>query len=566
MTTQSKINIEVCRTKFFEALLPPPILTVSTWADENRMLSSEASSESGRWNTDRAPYQRELMDAICIAEVEQVTVMASAQVGKTELLLNALGYYIDCDPSPIMLLQPTIDMATAFSKDRFSPMVRDTQALTPLVGTGKSSTLLHKTFLGGHLTLVGSNSPSSLASRPIRIVLADEIDRYPFSAGSEGDPFNLAKKRTTTFWNRKIYAVSTPTIRGASRIEDMFEQSDKRRYHLACPACGHKQPLTWGQITFEPIGHTCIDCGVVSDEWDWKSQVGEWIPEKPEITKHRGYHINELVSPWRAWSQIIEDFKAAKDNPETLKTWVNTSLGESFLSEGDSIETEEISNRKETYSADVPQPVFTLTAGADVQADRIEIIVLGHGADGEVWNIDYRIFRGDPAQPLVWKALDDYLLTPFTKEDNTTMRIRTAFIDAGYLTQHVLAFTKPRQLRGVFACRGSNSREKIFFDNRASTQNSLKAPVYYLGVSDGKDKLFQQLKIDRPGAGYIHYPRKDCFDDEFYKQLTSERAEIRYKEGRPQRVWIAQRKRNEALDVTLYALAAAQQFLATYRH
>ncbi|MCL1038344.1 phage terminase large subunit family protein [Shewanella submarina] len=553
-----------CRRNFFAALAPPPVLKVSDWADEYRILSSEASAEPGRWNTDRAPYQREMLDSVCDPEVERVTCMTSAQVGKTELLLNVSGFFMHHDPSPIMTVQPTVDMAKAYSTDRLSPMIRDCPHLASLVDGGQKDKVLHKTFTGGHITLVGSNSPSSLASRPIRIVLADEVDRYPFSAGAEGDPFNLAVKRTTTFWNRKIFAVSTPTIRGSSRIEQMYELSDKRRWHLPCPECGHLQPLTWGQITFEPVGHSCIECGTVSTEFAWKSQKGIWIPERPEVKNHRGYHLNELVSPWRMWQQVIDDFKAAKGSPETLKTWVNTSLGESFQSEGDSLTTSEIANRRETYSADVPAEVVTLSAGVDVQADRLEILVIGSGQKGELWNIDFQIIRGDPSQPLVWKALDQYLLEPMKSEKGHLMRVRTCFIDTGYLGDHVRMFTKPRESRGVFGCRGSSARDKVFFTNRPSTSNEQKAAVYQLGVSDGKDKLFQQLKINMPGAGYIHYPRKLCFDDEFFEQLTSERAEIRYKDGRPQRVYVAQRKRNEALDITLYAIAANQHFISNY--
>ena len=198
-------------------LSPPPELTVSQWADEYRRLSPEASAEPGRWNTDRAPYQREIMDAINDARCEEVIIMSSAQVGKTELILNIIGYYIDYDPSPILVLQPTRDMAETFSKDRLAPMLRDTPALKGKVKDARSrdsgNTILHKTFPGGHITMVGANSAAGLASRPIKIVLMDEVDRYPASAGTEGDPIKLAEKRTTTFWNRKnclLYTSPSP--------------------------------------------------------------------------------------------------------------------------------------------------------------------------------------------------------------------------------------------------------------------------------------------------------------------------------------------------------------------
>ena len=197
---------------------------MSQWADQNRRLSPEASSEPGTWVTDRAPYQRGMMDAVNEPGVSEVVYMTSSQIGKTEILNNIIGYFAHQDPSPMLLIQPTLDMAETWSKDRLAPMIRDTDALTDLFGDPRSrdsnNTLLHKKFPGGHITMAGANSPSSLASRPIRIVLLDEEDRYPHSAGTEGDPGSLAQKRTTTFWNRLLVTASTPTIEDESKIEE----------------------------------------------------------------------------------------------------------------------------------------------------------------------------------------------------------------------------------------------------------------------------------------------------------------------------------------------------------
>jgi phage terminase large subunit GpA-like protein len=238
-------------------LKPPPDLTISDWADANRRLSSEASAEPGQWRTSRAEYQRGIMDAISDGTVESVVVMSSSQVGKSEALGNAVGYYIDQDPAPIMVVMPTERDAEAW-KDRFSPMARDTPCLSGRISDPNSrdgtNKILHKRFPGGHLTIVGANAPSGLASRPIRILLCDEVDRYPFSAGAEGDPVKLAKKRTVTFWNRKIVLVSTPTIRGASRIETAYAESDQRQYWVPCPCCGTHQVLGWNQVRWESDG------------------------------------------------------------------------------------------------------------------------------------------------------------------------------------------------------------------------------------------------------------------------------------------------------------------------
>ena len=247
--------------KISKSVEPPKKLTVSEWADEYRQLSKEASAEPGKWVTDRAPYQREIMDSVSNPLIDTVVVMTSAQIGKTELLLNIIGYYVHYDPSPILLLQPTLEMAEAFSKDRLAPMIRDTKVLSERVGDAKArnsgNTLLHKTFHGGHITMAGANSPSSLASRPIRAVLADEVDRYPVSAGTEGDPLMLATKRTTTFWNKKKVYVSTPTIKGASRIEMEYEDSTMEEWNVYCPSCGELQPYEWGRINFDSITLWC---------------------------------------------------------------------------------------------------------------------------------------------------------------------------------------------------------------------------------------------------------------------------------------------------------------------
>ena len=228
----------------------PPVLTLSEWADKYRYLSPEDSAAAGRWVTESAPYQREPMDACSDALVEDVVFMWSAQTGKTQSLLNVLGYYIHQDPAPILMLQPTIEMAQTVSKDRFAPMLRDTPVLRGKVKDPRArdagNTISHKTFAGGHVTFAGANSPASLASRPIRILLCDEVDRYPPSAGTEGDPVSLARKRTTTFWNRKRIYTSTPTLKGSSRIEALYEASDRRKFWVPCPHCADMQVLAFG--------------------------------------------------------------------------------------------------------------------------------------------------------------------------------------------------------------------------------------------------------------------------------------------------------------------------------
>lgn len=298
-TLMSCLNVE--RFKVYE---PPPLLTVSEWSDRNRVLSPEASAEAGQWNTFRAEYQRGIMDSLNDPLIDTVVVMKSSQVGWTEILNNVAGYYIDQDPSPILAVQPTVDMGKAWSKDRFSPMLRDTPCLRGKVRDARvrdsGNTVLHKTFPGGHITIGGANSPAGLASRPIRIVLGDEIDRWPHSAGTEGDPWKLACKRTTTYWNRKKIVGSTPTIKGFSRIESLFEESDQRRYYVPCPHCDEFQVMKWAQVQW-PEGqpqdacYYCEVCGGEITDTDKLAMIrlGEWRAES-ESRGVAGFHLNEL--------------------------------------------------------------------------------------------------------------------------------------------------------------------------------------------------------------------------------------------------------------------------------
>lgn len=547
-----------------KSVAPPKKLKVSEWADSFRQLSSEASAEPGQWNTDRAPYQRGIMNAVNDPEVDTVIVMSSAQVGKTELILNTIGYYVDYDPSPILLLQPTLEMAEAFSKDRLAPMFRDTTALKNKLGDPKArnsgNTLLHKTFPGGHITMAGANSPSSLASRPIRILLADEVDRYPVSAGTEGDPLNLAAKRTTTFWNKKKVYVSTPTIKGASRIEAEYEDSTMEEWCLPCPHCGSIQPLTWGQIRFEDITMECIHCRERASEFEWKANAGIWVARKEHPNK-RGFHLNELASPWKRWEEIISDFREAKKNTETFKVWVNTSLGESWEEKGDIADEEMLIKRRERYNCQVPKDVLVLTAGVDTQDDRLEVEVVGWGKGKESWGIEYKVFYGDPAQNVVWQQLDEYLNRDFKYEDGSGLRISCACIDSGgHFTTEVYKFCKTKEHRRIFAVKGQGGEGKPLV-GKASRSNREGVALFNLGVDTGKETLLSRLKIDFEGEGYCHFPIESDrgYDETYFKGLTSEKRVIKYYRGRPKIEWVKRSgTRNEPLDLRNYATAALE--------
>lgn len=563
--------------KVFAGLKPPPPITITEWADEYRRLSPEASAEPGRWKTSKAPYQKEIMDAIGEIGVEKVVVMSAAQIGKSDAcILNPLGYYMHYDPSPIMILQPTIQMAEAFSKDRISPMIRDTPILQDKVddkSRTSGNTILQKIFPGGHVTMVGANSPSSLASRPIRILLADEIDRYPATAGNEGDPLLLATKRLTTFWNKKIVCVSTPTIKGTSRIEVEYEHSTQGEWNVPCPHCGVYNPLEWAYINFNKedlteINYTCRYCGAIANEYAWKSNYdkGKFIFKYPKRAV-KGYHLNALASLFVSWREIVEKFLVAneekkKGNIELLKAWTNTEMGQTWEEEGEEIEMDELFNRLEEYDCEVPEEVIVLTAGVDVQDDRFEVEVVGWGEEKESWGIYYKKIYGDLKIETVWNDLDKFLDRTFETKDGRKLKILSTCIDSGgHFTQEVYKFTKKRINRRIWAIKGRGGAQTPYY-SKPSTANAYKTPLFTLGVDTGKAILYQRLAVQESGPNYCHFPKDEGrgYSEEYFKGLTSEKMVISYKKGRAQYVWKLKKgiKRNEPLDIRNYATAALE--------
>jgi phage terminase large subunit GpA-like protein len=506
------------------------------------------------------------MDALNERGIETVIVMSSAQVGKTEILNNMVGYHIDQDPAPMLLLQPTLEMAQAWSKDRLAPMIRDTDRLSKKIELSNrrnsANTLLHKSFPGGHITMAGANSPASLASRPIRIVLADEVDRYPVSAGTEGDPVNLARKRTTTFHNRKILLTSTPTLKGVSRIEYEYSQSDQRRFFVPCPDCGHSQTLEWSHVKWtdgdpESAGYCCDGCGVIWTDAQRLVAVskGEWRATAP-YTGKAGFHLSEIYSPWVPLAKMVRGFLDAKGNPELLKTWVNTSLGESWEDRGESLDQNKLYERREEYASDVPDGALLLTAGIDVQRDRIELEVVGWGEGEESWNVDYRVIPGDTARDEIWQDLENVLHKTYTHETGTAMNITAAVIDSGDQTTRVYDFVRQSKHQRLFAGKGvaGAGRPVAKVSRATSGKKRRQVDLYQIGVDDAKGTVYARLKMQDEGPGYCHFPLER--DLEYFEQLTAEKLITKFYKGFPRKEWVKARPRNEALDCRVYSYAA----------
>lgn len=550
---------------------PPPKLMVSDWADNFRKLSTEASAESGQWHTARAEYQREIMNAISDTITETVVVMSSSQVGKSEILLNTIGYYIDYDPCPMLMVQPTVEMAETFSKDRIEPMLRDTPVLKTKVSEAKSrdknSTILNKRFSGGQLHIIGSNAPASLASRPIRVILADEVDRFPASAGKEGDPLNLAIVRSKNFLNRKLVIVSTPTIKDASRIEREYLSSSAEVWHKHCPACGELQSFEWGNVKFEHHGDditvhgmVCTSCGVISEEWEWKAAEGKWVATYPERKSKRGFYLNELTSPWSSWESIVKNFLDSKGNPETLKTWVNTTLGQPWEEYGELDSSELLEKRREMYNCEVPEEVVVLTAGVDVQDNRLEYEIVGWSKGYESYGIYYGVIMGDPVYEDTWEKLDDVLAKKYKRADGLDLQIMATCVDTGgSCTSEVYKYCKNRESQRVFAIKGQGGTG-IPFISRPKTRNKAGVYLFMIGVNVGKDTITGRLKTQFQGPHFCHFPMDQGrgYDKAYFEGLTSERRVTHYVKGRASIQWEKRSSgvRNEPFDLRNYATAA----------
>ena len=548
---------------------PKPNLTVSQWADTYRKLPAESAAQPGQWRTDRAPFQRGIMDAVTDPDVREIWVMKSAQIGWTELLLNTIGFFVHQQPSPMLFVASTLEIGEAFSKDRLAPTVRDTPALAAKIRDTKQrdggNTLMHKVFPNGHLTIGGANSPSGLASRPVRVVFFDEVDRFPASAGTEGDPISLGKKRTTTFRRSKVLAGSTPTIKGASRIEAGFESGDQRYYFVPCPHCGEFQRLLWANVRWdenqpETAHYVCSACGTLLTDADKPEMLrqGEWRASRP-ANGIASFHLSELYSPWVTWPEMARSFLEAKRLPETLQTFINVSLGECWEEKGEALEPVGLLARREGYTAAaLPPGCLLLTMGTDVQDDRLESTVWAWGRDEECWRVEHVVLKGDPGSQLLWADHDDLLKRRYRTDDGRELVIEAAAIDSGgHFTEQVYAYAARRKRFRVWAVKGAAGQGRLVWPKKASRGGKSRADVYIVGVDTVKDLLYGRLKrIAAPGPGYVHLDAS--LDDGGADQLTSETMVYRVAMGRRVRVWKprATGVRNEQLDCWIYAYAA----------
>ena len=515
------------------------------------------------------------MDAVSDPRVSEVVVMSGSQLGKTELLLNIVGFHIAHDPAPILVVQPTLEMASAWSKDRLANMLRDSPCLRDKVADPRSrdsgNTTLHKVFPGGHITIVGSNSPASMASRPIRIVLVDELDRCALSAGAEGDPVALARRRSATFWNRKVIQVSSPTLKGFSRIEDAYKRSSRNKYFIPCHSCGEMQDLEWKQVRWEEnqpetAKYHCRKCDKPWTDADRIKALssGEWRAEE-KVPGVEGFMLSGLYSPWSMIAEASREFVIAKQSPLTLQGFVNTYLCETWeeAKGQDEIPYEYLFARREDSFSDqelvAPEGCAVITCGIDVQDDRLELefVAWGKGQSApENWSLHYGVLYGDPSGQKLWDELDSLLLRSWNLPNGRAIGVSATCIDSGgHYTSAVYAFVKGRPGRRIYAIKDRGEEGRPPIPNRPSRNNIGKIPLYVLGSFALKEQVIAQLRIEDFGPGYCHFP--DTRPREYFLGLLAEKIVTKWGKGYAKRSWQkTNRQRNEPLVCRVYALAS----------
>jgi phage terminase large subunit GpA-like protein len=565
---------------FCAGLEIPPPLAVSEWSKRHFVLSAEGSAEPGRFNPQRAAYQPGMMDAFNEDGVTEIVLKTSAQVGKTTLFLVILGYVAHRQPGPVLFVEPTLEMAEAFSVERLDPAIRDCPTLAELFPAAKSragdNKLLHKRFPGGFVQLAGANSPTSLRMRAIKYAIADEVDAYPVSAGKEGDPIELVRKRQTTFWDAITLLCSTPTHKGASKITRAYDESDKRKFMVPCPHCGHHQELRWkadkdggkpSNITWkkgDPASafYICEGAGCLLDDVDLKSAVreGHWEATAP-FKGIAGFHISELYSPFSSLPKIVAAFDKAVGFPDRMQTFWNTTLGLEWA--GEVIGTPEakvLFARRESYPGNkVPERAGLLTAAVDVQHDRLELQVMAWGFEDEAWLLSHRRLMGDPSGNAVWANCAELLSERYPHElGQHVLGIEAVALDTGgHHTQKVYDFCVQNILGGRlwWPIKGVSGWGKpIWMRSERTIAHGVR--LFLVGVDDAKSLVVGSLAKNEPGPGYLHLP--DSLTIENLERLTAEKVRVTLDpKGFPKREWFKpDGAANEEFDCAVYNNAA----------
>lgn len=568
---------------------PPPELKISEFADRDIIVTSGPLAGT-RWQTEFAPYQRGIMDAWHEPGVEIVVVKGSSQWGKTACAVNVVAYHCAHDPCTILVVEPTVDpMGKDFSKNRLEPVIAASPRLREVFGRkrskNQSDTTLEKSFPGGLVAIAGANSAASLAARPVRVLLLDEVDRYPPELPGEGNTISIALNRTKTYRRRRrVMMLSSPTMVGAS-IDTWHKLGDQRRYYVPCPGCGHMHPYEWKHVRWDDHDPSTarLECPACAYRIGDAERIailsrGEWRAEKPDRMDPAivSFHMWEAYSPLSSLREIVTAFLQARElqkagDNSAMHTFENTTLGEAVeLERGEGVEPTGLLLRRESFGpddVDLPEGVCCLTMGVDTQDDRLELVVVGWGLGEESWIVYRHTIPGDTSHEEPWLELesaigDEYRHALSTPDRRVVLPIRAVAIDsAGHRTTTVYHYAALWAARRVYAIIGREGQQTIVSSPspRRYGQGERTVPLYTFGVDAAKGLLMSRLKLTAKGPGYVHLPNAGWCDEEFAAQLTSERLKSTFERGEKRERWVKIRPRNEALDCYVYALGAFYQ-------
>jgi phage terminase large subunit GpA-like protein len=571
---------EICLDAFRTGLMPDPLQTIDEWLEAENVQLPSFVSEAGKYRVSRTPFWREVYECLSPSHpCHEVALMKSHQIGATTVGVNWLGYIIDRAPAAAMVVEPTVDLAKKFSKQKLQPMLDLTPCLKGKVREARTrdsgNTVLSKEFVGGLISLTGSNSAVGLRFASVKYLLLDEVDGYVQDADGEGHPVELAENRTSTFARRKIFKLSTPLQAETSVIEPAYLAGSRGKFHVPCPFCLKTQWLRFAQLIFtfdgvhrpERTAYRCEHCQALIEEHhkSFLLEYGTWVHEDPE-NPVRSFHINALYMPYGwplSWAEIarrhLKASKKAKGGDQrALKAFVNTILAETWQEKGEKVERHDLMNRRETYAAPCPDGVLVITAAVDVQDDRLECEKVGWGVGEESWSLGYKQYFGKPSQKAVWDEAAAWLQEPLTHECGVSMAVQNIVVDTGgHYTQEAYEFVKSYRGGRICAGKGSSTLGDPIVPARPSKQKKSRLYLWLIGTVAAKDTLFPRMQIDTFGPGYIHFPDYPEYDEEYFEQLTSEEKVQKYTKGvLVGRLYKKTRSRNEALDLKVYNMAA----------
>ncbi|RWQ89268.1 MAG: phage terminase large subunit family protein [Mesorhizobium sp.] len=554
-------DLALLRCDAMAALRPPKRLDLADWVEANVVLPSSLAAHPGRMRL--WPHQIEIARSMGDSSVERVTMLKSARVGYSQLAVAALGHFTVNDPGPILVVLPAEQDCRDLMVGNIEPVFAESPVLRAALTSNMNDrdTLYSRRFPGGSLKLVSARAPRNLRGHTAKILLLDEVDAFEVDVRGEGDPVALAERRTATFANRRIFMGSTPVHESTSRILRAYEKSDQRVHECACPACGDRHEIRWKDIHWLPdqpeTAHwACQSCGGVVEDADKAVFVsgGRWRVTRPEIVGHHGYRMSALISllPNAAWPKLVAEFLEAKKSPQTLQTFVNVVLGEAWRDDGEEIDDAALASRVEPFGLDrIPADVLVVTAGCDVQDDRVEITTTGWTKTGEALALAHEVVWGSPLDPDTWAEVDDLLKRHWTHPNGGLLKIDAAVVDSGSggHTDAVYAFCRPRTGRRVFAAKGVPGFQ------RPLTQLSKTRDIRLIlvGVDAAKSQIMNRLQAGRT----IRF--SDTLDPNWFEQLASEKRVVKYMRGQPYRAFVrVPGRRSEALDCLVYSFAARQ--------